>query len=732
MEPQTAARLRAAGWKLPEAIPVEYVLRVYDTRLETAWLLRTLPELGLLAGPVRIIGGDFLTKPHMEDAVALQQTRMQRWGPAAGPEGDSPCHLVVPPRPHVARWLERARLQLQVEAVGTWMTVAIIVPRRSCPTSWTSSTVVQAVPQLDALVADPTLEVKVRALGERPPIVRVPANVMELPARWEAAQLAQDRVLVFVSFKRHAGPRVAVQAEWLRGPPPAMPAPELELLRLELVLPAATKSDAGERALRATIRKVAAAAQLGETTMLQLRQVQAAHGAVYALMGVPSASARSWLRASGCEGLFIRPFWTEATGEDVRRDKFSLLWVKGGTLEVAPQLWQAVQDTPGFFGLLLDGKDLAIRVSEVADRALLQAKVSFVLPSTVTLRCAEPGVRWWKLWPLREAELGRVRDLIAGLGLELARAELRVAHLTPFRYAVFFPGRGQPSKLTLDDGGWVCSEAKLTPAEPPARRKGGGAALAPQSTWGGMRSSQATGGHPVVPAVSVPAAVFPTPASPWTPTVWSSAAAAHPASSSGLNTGAASEFGGGVHGTAVSSLEAFPSLVPASGGGGNGATGRGGRGGGRGPRGGGAAPADASLAAMATQLQSMAAQIASLQEELRGLRKENEVLRREVDLARGVHRPYDLPSLPPPPPAFSPSKPSSDLTRTAAQLSPSRPGGPDGVGGDQVMGSPSQMADPKRVRRDILMSPALSTAADGVASTSTSSAPAGAVSPYDV
>ena len=526
MEPQTAARLCAAGWKLPEGIPSEYVLRVYDTRLETAWLLRTLPELGLLAGPVRAIGGDFLTTPHVEDAVALQQTRMQRWGPAAGLEGDSPCHLVVPPRPHVARWLERARMQLQVEAVGTWVTVAIIVPRRSCPTTWTSPTVLQALPQLDALVADPHLEVRIKAFGERPPIVRIPANVKELPTQWEAAQLARDRVLVFVSFKRHAGPRVAVQAEWLRGPPPAMPAPELELMRLELVLPSATKSEAGERLLRAAIRKVAAAAQLGETTLLQLRQVQAAHGAVYALMGVPSATARSWLRASGCEGLFIRPFWTEATGEDVRRDKFSLLWLKGGTLEVAPKLWQAVQDTPGFFGLLADGKDLAIRVSEVADRALLQAKVSFVLPSAVQLRSAEPGVRWWSLGPLTEAELLRVREHIAAVGLELARTELRVKRPSPFRSFVFFPGRGQPTKFTPDDGSWGCSEAKLTQAEPPARRKGGGIALAPQSTWGGARSPQAAGGPLADPAVSVPTAAFPPPVSTWTTTVWASRTAA--------------------------------------------------------------------------------------------------------------------------------------------------------------------------------------------------------------
>ena len=37
-EPQPVGRLRAAGWQLPDALPAEYVLRVYDTRLEPVHL----------------------------------------------------------------------------------------------------------------------------------------------------------------------------------------------------------------------------------------------------------------------------------------------------------------------------------------------------------------------------------------------------------------------------------------------------------------------------------------------------------------------------------------------------------------------------------------------------------------------------------------------------------------------------------------------------------------------
>ena len=671
MEPQTADRLRASGWRLPEEVSSDYVFRVYDTRLDPTWFRRLLPDLAL-DGDVYVIGGDFLTRPHLEDVAAMNTHRVARWGPA----GPAPYHLVVPPRPHVASWLERARLQLPLEALGSWVTVSAIVPRELCPPVWSTSAVLRALPHLQPLLNDPTLEVRLTALGERPSLVRIPADVQVLPPpRWEAALLARDRVLVFISFRRHGGQRPLPLLQWLRGPPPPVGRSDLEMLRLECVLPSATKASAGERWLRTAVRKAAGLVDPGSSPPLQLRQIQVAHGVVFALLGVPAASARGWLRCSGHDSLFIRPFWTPSTGDAVARSNFQLIWLKGH-LEAAPRLWTALHDVPGFYGLLADGKDLAIRVSEEADRTSIQAQVHLVVGQT-SVRTAEPGVRWWRLGPLTEAELWRVSDLITSLGLQQVRAELRLAKLGPFRNAVFFPARGQPSRTTLDDGSWSSSEARLTPAEPPPRRKPTtGAALTSQSTWGGPR--------PLVPSSTSPPAPIgqpgpsglswspPPPASVDTPTVWSS-----------LPTVGSL----GVSAAPATSSRSVAFVEPlAAGPGGRDVSGSTRRRGGRPlttsedrrPSSNALAPENAFMTALLERLASMDQQLAQMRQELQEQYRVNAELRLRAERAEGrqQHQPYQAAPLPLPAFHYTPPRPTVDaLVRPASTLSPAPPGG---------------------------------------------------------
>ena len=145
----------------------------------------------------------------------------------------------------------------------------------------------------------------------------------------------------------------------------------------------------------------------------------------------------------------------------------------------------------GGFGLVADGKDLAVRVTQEANLESLQSQLRFVLDNQgAQFRRAEPGLRWWRLGPLSDAELWRVKTLIAQTGLQLVRAELRMARMGPFRSAVFFPATGQPVVTTLDDGSWDGCEARLQLADPPPRRRPAGPALAPQSFWAGPRLSQ--------------------------------------------------------------------------------------------------------------------------------------------------------------------------------------------------------------------------------------------------
>ena len=67
-----ASKLRAAGWRLPQAVDDDYLLRVYDTLFEPHWLNELDMEVcGGHQLPLFTVDGDFLTQPHLEDQVAL-------------------------------------------------------------------------------------------------------------------------------------------------------------------------------------------------------------------------------------------------------------------------------------------------------------------------------------------------------------------------------------------------------------------------------------------------------------------------------------------------------------------------------------------------------------------------------------------------------------------------------------------------------------------------------------
>ena len=676
-EPQPADKLRASGWSLPQDLPSDYTFRVYDTRLESGWMTRMLPTLGLETGAEHlVIGGDFLTKPHLEDAAALQTSSPKRWGPL----GDQAYHLVVPPRPHTNVWLPRARQQLLLEADGSWITILVVVDRAKCPETWTPSSLLHALPHAAMLLHDPTLEVRVAAMGERPPLVRVPADCQMLPPpHWETSLLAHDRVLVAISLRCHAGQRPSVSVRWVGTSPPPVQQSTLELLRLEYMLPPATRAASGERALRAAVRKVVQLLGAGGTAAPPLRQVQFVNGVASALLGVPTSSARQWLRCSGFEGLYIRPFWTPATSAALARDQFQLVWVKG-QLEAGPRLWTALHELPGFFGLLADNKDVAVRMSAGADHAVLKRHIAFVVGDNITLKSTEPGVRWWRLGPLTEAELWRVHDLIAATGLQCVRPELRRARMGPFRWAVFFPARGQPSTTTFDDGSWNSSAAQLTPAEPPPRpRRTIGAALTAHSTWGGARSVPAAPAH-VGFTVPAEAHHFPAPATLATPTVQPGAA---PATS-----------------TSSSRPHAVPPPRPSA------TLGPGNRSPPRRRRndrkaGDGSTPASSSdtMAAMVTELTAVRRQLESLQSELRALRTENASLQQQLATARGVHQhqPYaplmQLPSIDQPRFSYTPPRPACDGHQHPPDLT-AQPSAVTAVSPDAV--------EPKRARHSDL------------------------------
>ncbi len=96
-----------------------------------------------------------------------------------------------------------------------------------------------------------------------------------------------------------------------------------------------------------------------------------------------------------------------------------------------------------------------MRVTEDADLRALQGHLGHLTGDVkAAFRQATPGARWWRLGPLHEADLYRLKELIARTGLTLLRDEVHIAAAGPFRKAAFFAATGDPTSTSLDDGSW--------------------------------------------------------------------------------------------------------------------------------------------------------------------------------------------------------------------------------------------------------------------------------------
>jgi hypothetical protein len=578
---------------------------------------------------------------------------------------------------------------MRLEDPATICTLCLLVPRDKCTALGDEQSLRRVLPQLQPVFDDASLATRVLVVGERAPLQRVPAQTEDRvlpPAQWERAMTPVNQVLVLVQMRRVAGGREPVCFGTVRGALPQPAVSDVEILRVEYVLAPATKQQAAERAARKALRQVAEAMQLPEPPPHQLQQVQVAHGSVTGLLGVPRPQACQWLRGSGCGGVYLRPFWTERTGADVARSKFTLLWARGQG-ERGPELWKAFSNKPGVFGLLAGGKDVALRVSAEADVAALQAQLGVTLGNTkAAFRGPQSGQRWWRLGPLTHAEVWWVDDLIKQTGLEVRkeRGAVRVAAAGPFRKYAYFMATGNPDRTSFDDGSWTSSGAQLSPAAPPPQRRVGSGTLPPQSTWAGPRQPQPSPGPP-------------RPAAP-PPGAWLTGhPAAHPSPQFPGNPAAPRSSL-----LPASAMATFPPL-PAPGAGRD----RGRQRGDRGRTGGlGSAPSTRSGAAgdgsLAAQVALMASQMAMLVEQVKELRAENALLRQQLDVARGLqsHQPYALQRAPSPQRRPTPPRgPPEDRRRPAAELSPPSAYDPEGAHGDAVMRSPDDAVEAKKTRR---------------------------------
>ena len=506
-------KLRAAGWRIPSEVDDKYRLRVYDTRPDLPWLQEVAAEAaGGRQLPVYVVGGDFLTRPHLEDQDALNPLEVRRWGPP----GEAPYRLLIPPRPHMAEWAKRCVVQMKLEAPGTELVWCAVAPRDRYAPGMGAAGLKRLVPQAEFLLESMDLQVDVKVIGERAPLKRVPAKTNEKvlpPVEWERGCLPMDRVLVMVVVRLAAGSRQPPSCSLLRGDLPIPKSDGLELLRLEYVLPPSTKQANAEKALWGAVRKLAEAMQLPLPPGRQmLRQVVVQHGGVLANLSVPTAQAVEWLKGSGCGGLYIRPFWTASTDSSISREKFQPLWMRG-QVERGPQLWEIFHRRAGVAGLLLSGRDIALRATSSANKVELQAQLDEICGvGSVHLRQAMAGQRRWRIGPMTAAESWRTLELVRSMGLEPLRGELTPGWMGRWRHCAYFSAVGSPTRTTLDDGSRKCSEAYLLEVGPqrrPPPRTGfaaakafAGPALTAESRWAGTWTSAS-------PSPSDPAQVRP-------------------------------------------------------------------------------------------------------------------------------------------------------------------------------------------------------------------------------
>ena len=150
-----------------------------------------------------------------------------------GSPGAEPCRVIVPPRPHQDVWARRCASQIKLEAAGSVLVWFTVVPRDRCADIGDAR---KLIPQAGPLLEDRDLQVDVLVVGERAPLLRVPARGDEKvlpPVTWERAWVHVNRVLVAVVFRRMSEPWRAPCVGMMRGELPIPKSDGLELLRRE-------------------------------------------------------------------------------------------------------------------------------------------------------------------------------------------------------------------------------------------------------------------------------------------------------------------------------------------------------------------------------------------------------------------------------------------------------------------------------------------------------------------
>ena len=305
----------------------------------------------------------------------------------------------VNPRPHGATWVAKAQKELeQREAQTQWLFASLSRER-----GWRGIDIKELLKFVEPLF-DGKHKIRRLWLWETAPSFgncpRTASNCLRTTGMrrfsHRSAWWSSSRWIALRESSRES-------VQWL-GEAPVAPLNTHEVLVVEMSVPPATRQRSASEVLKGAVKKVAREAGLDAPPVLQ--QAAMTGRLAYGKMAVPESQVAAWLKASGQNGLCVRPFFTAATPENINRGAFRVRWVKVGPMEATTihRIWDAVRSCRGVWGLVLGDGDVGIRLRQ--GEADMEAVASALQTAGVEVKAKPEGVRWWCLEALRETELG--------------------------------------------------------------------------------------------------------------------------------------------------------------------------------------------------------------------------------------------------------------------------------------------------------------------------------------
>ena len=369
--------------------------------------------------------------------------------------------MFVNPRPHLAKWVQAVLAQMKMEGAGKVL-LTCVAPREQVSAG---RNICEVLPVLYPLFHTAGLSGKAWALGRRPKVYRLPDAGKRLPPeRWTEEFLPSHQVLVVIEVEAGAG-ESRPTLEWIGEAAPLREDGGLEALVVETILAPGTKQGLAGQLLQTGVRKLARAA--GLKAPLEVKGIRVSPGGTLAWgqINVPRGQGPDWLKASGAEGVMVRPFFTASTGEQCKRERFALRWLKKTQVgrQKIMEVWESVRAVKGVYGVVSGGADLAIRVDpKEVDLGALMAALG---EKAVEVKERKEGLRWWCIENVEERDLWDVPELIAKFGMTPVGG-WRFAR-GAFRSRIFFQAAEQPAAEGLDGGGWGDSGTRIRAADPP-------------------------------------------------------------------------------------------------------------------------------------------------------------------------------------------------------------------------------------------------------------------------